>query len=128
MRVHGTSYNLDYLGYNIQFGTGAVKTQLTSNKIDKYRKRIKDAFDHYNNLSKVDEKAARRTLVKRIRFLTGNTRLTNNKKNILVGIYYSNNHLTELHQLNALDSYLNGQITRKNIFSPPQNSVEKVSL
>lgn len=113
LRVHGTSNNLDFLGYTIQFGTGAVKTRLTSNKIDKYRKRIKDAFDHYNNLAKVDEKAARRILVKRIRFLTGNTRLTNNKKNILVGIYYSNNHLTELHQLNALDGYLGGLIARK---------------
>lgn len=113
LRTHGTPYSFDYLGYTIQFGTGLVKTQLTNNKIDKYRKRIKAAFDHYLNLSKIDEKGARRILVKRIRFLTGNTRLSNNKKNILVGIYYSNNHLTELFQLNALDGYLEGQIRRK---------------
>lgn len=113
LRTHGTPHHFDYLGYTIQFGAGAVTTLLTTNKIDKYRKRIKVAFDHYLNLSKVDEKAARRILVKRIRFLTGNTRLTNNKKNILVGIYYSNNQLTELFQLNKLDGYLEGQIRRK---------------
>ena len=113
LRTHGTTHHFDYLGYTIQFGAGAVKTQLTTNKIDKYRKRIKIAFDHYQNLSKVDEKAARRILVKRIRFLTGNTKLTNNKKNILVGIYYTNNQLTELFQLDALDGYLEGQIRRK---------------
>lgn len=126
--THGTSYNIDYLGYTIQFGTGAVKTQLTDNKIAKYRMRIKAAFDHYTNLSKVDEKAARRILVKRIRFLTGNTRLTNNKKNILVGIYYSNNHLTELHQLNALDGYLEGQIRRKTSSAHLKNRLRKYSF
>jgi hypothetical protein len=113
LRTHGTPYHFDYLGYTIHFGAGVVTTKLTTNKIDKYRKRIKAAFDHYLNLSKVDEKAARRILVKRTRFLTGNTRLTNNKKNILVGIYYSNNQLSELFQLNALDGYLEGQIRRK---------------
>lgn len=117
LQTHGAPHSFDYLGYEISFGTGVVKTQLTSSKIQKYRIRVKSAFDHYVNYSKVDEKAARRILIKRIRFLTGNTRLTNNKKNILVGIYYSNNHLTELFQLNAIDGYLEGQIRRK--ISPP---------
>lgn len=113
LRMYGTTYHFDYLGYTIHFGSGNVSTQLTAKKIDKYRKRLKAAFDHYTNLSKIDEKTARKILVKRVRFLTGNTRLTNNKKNILVGIYYSNNHLTEIFQLNALDGYLEGQIRRK---------------
>src|SRR5690606_22245280 len=101
----GTPHSFDYLGYSIEFGHGAVKTKLTTKKVDKYRKRIKASFEHYFHLSKVDEKVARRILVKRIRFLTGNTRLTNNKKNILVGIYYSNKQLTELSQLNDLDGF-----------------------
>ena len=127
LRSHGRSYNFDYLGYTIQFGAGAVKTQLTRNKIDKYRERIKVAFDHYLNLSQIDEKAARRILVKRIRFLTGNTRLRNNKKNILVGVYYSNKHLTELSQLNALDKYLNYQISRKITHAHLKDRLKKYS-
>lgn len=109
----GSSHSIDYLGYKIIFGAGAVRTQLTTSKINRYRERIKLAFDHYLNYSKVNEKLARRILVKRIRFLTGNTRLANNKKNILVGIYYSNNHLTNRNQLDDLDNYLSWQISHR---------------
>jgi hypothetical protein len=128
LRTHGIPHQFDYLGYRIQFGSGAVKTQLTTKKIDKYRNRMKVAFDHYVSLSIINEKAARRILVKRIRFLTGNTRLTNNKKNILVGIFYSNNHLTELFQLNALDGYLEGQIRRKISSSNLRTRLRKYSF
>jgi len=79
--------------------------------VEKYKLRIDAAIDDYNNLSKVDEKRARSTLVKRIRFLTGNTRLKNNKKNILVGIYYSNSQLTDTSKLCELDNYLSDKIT-----------------
>ncbi len=109
----GFSHSIDYLGYKITFGTGAVRTQLTASKINRYRERIKMAFDHYLNYSKVNERLARRILVKRIRFLTGNTRLANNKKNILIGIYYSNNHLTNRNQLDGLDNYLSWQISHR---------------
>jgi AMMECR1 domain-containing protein len=46
-----------------------------------------------------------------LRFLTGNTRLKNNKKNILVGIYYSNCQLTEKKDLIKLDKYLRKKIS-----------------
>lgn len=89
------SHHIEYLGYEITFGNGDISLSLTDKKVEKYKLRIDAAIDDYNNLSKVDEKRARSTLVKRIRFLTGNTRLKNNKKNILVGIYYSNSQLTD---------------------------------
>lgn len=101
---------LDYLGYRMSFGTSETKTNLTSNKVDKYKNRTDIAFTAYTNLSKINEKKARKLFIKRIRFLTGNTRLMNNKKNILVGIYYSNSQLTELDDLNALDQYLKYKI------------------
>ena len=41
-----------------------------------------------------------------MRFLTGNTRLRNNKKNVLTGIYFSNSQLTEKDELRGLDEYL----------------------
>lgn len=103
-------YELDYLGYKMSFGTTETKTKLTEKKFEKYKKRIKLAFSNYINLSKVNEKKARNLLVKRIRFLTGNTRLANNKKNILIGIYYSNSQLTEYNDLKRLDDYLRNEI------------------
>ncbi|MGD1890984.1 MAG: antiviral reverse transcriptase Drt3a [Cyclobacteriaceae bacterium] len=75
-----TNCSLDYLGYKIIFGAHTVKVKLTHSKTKKYRDRISLAFDDYRNLAKVNEKSARKVLVKRIRFLTGNTRLSNNKK------------------------------------------------
>lgn len=104
------SHRLEYLGYKIFFGKGDVKTKLTDKKIRKYKNRIDLAFDNYSNLRKVDEKEAMRLLVKRLRFLTGNTRLKNNKENILVGVYYSNCQLTEKDDLISLDDYLRTKI------------------
>lgn len=106
-------HRLDYLGYKIFFGEDTLKTRLTDKKITKYKNRINSAFSHYLNLSKIEKKKARKLLVKRIRFLTGNTRLKNNKKNILVGIYYSNCQLTEKEDLISLDDYLREKINNK---------------
>ncbi|MEP0004960.1 MAG: antiviral reverse transcriptase Drt3a [Balneola sp.] len=108
LRYSKEDCEMEYLGYKINFGKHKLKTYLTDKKINKYKDRLKLAFDHYKNLSKVDEKKARKILVKRVRYLTGNTKLSNNKKNILVGIYYSNSHLTELKDLKKLDNILNG--------------------
>ena len=110
-------YELDYLGYKIFFGVGETKTKLTERKVDKYKKRMDLAFDAYSNLSKVNEKKARKLLIRRVRFLTGNTRLKGNKKNILVGIYYSNSQLTEHADLTSLDRYLRKKINTQ-IASP----------
>lgn len=97
---------LEYLGYCIQFGNGSVTLKLTKRKVDRYKTRIDLLIDSYTNFSKVNEKKARKLLVKRIKFLTGNTRLLNNKKNILVGVYYSNSLLTDISDFIGLDKYL----------------------
>jgi hypothetical protein len=104
---------LDYLGYKIFFGSGSITTRLSTNKVKKYKLRIDTAIEAYNNFSKVDEKKARKLLVKRIRFLTCNTRLINNKRNILIGVFYSNSQLTYLGDLIGLDRYLAHKITTK---------------
>ncbi len=107
------SCSFEYLGYKFFFGNGEVKTRLTDKKIKKYKRRIDLAFNHYINLSRVNEKEARNILVKRIRFLTGNTRLKNNKENIMVGIYYSNSQLTEKNDFEKLDDFLRTRIDEK---------------
>ena len=125
LMTNPASHHIEYLGYKITFGNGDISLSLTNKKVEKYKLRIDAAIDDYNNLSKVDEKRARSTLVKRIRFLTGNTRLKNNKKNVLVGIYYSNSQLTDTSKLCELDNYLSDKITSK-ITSPTlQNRLGK---
>ena len=105
-----TLFEMEYLGYKFTFGNGKIQTELSQKKFDKYKQRINLTFDNYFNLSKIDEKEARKLLVKRLRFLTGNTRLKNNKKNILVGVYYSNCQLTERKYLTRLDDCLRTKI------------------
>jgi len=105
-----SSYTMEYLGYKITFGTGEIKTELSQKKYDKYKQRIYLIFDDYFNLSKFDKKKAKKLLVKRVRFLTGNTRLKNNKKNILIGVYYSNRQITEREYLIRLDDCLRTEI------------------
>ena len=108
-----TKYNFEFLGYEFIVQHGKVNTKLTSAKFDKIKDRTKQAFDQYVNFSKVNEKEARKILVKRIRFLTGNTRLANNKSKILIGIYYSNSFLTEMGQIKTLNAKLKNQINTR---------------
>lgn len=103
---------IEYLGYKIHFGNCSVKLELTKRKIDKYKKRIDLAFHSYTHLAKVDEKKARKVFIKRISFLTGNTKLLNNKSNVLVGVYYSHSLLSDSVSLSCLDKYYENVINK----------------
>jgi hypothetical protein len=101
-----SSCNFEFLGYEFIVKDGTVKTKLTTRKLKKIETRLDLVFTEYINLSVVDERSARKMLVSRIRFLTGNTRLANNKSKILIGIFYSNSYLTEMAQIKHLDNLL----------------------
>lgn len=125
---HTKQHSIDYLGYKISFGTGPVKLSLSKRKMERYKKRIDIAFDDYLSLNPKNEKSARSILEKRIRFLTGNTRLKNNKKNILVGVYYSNVHLTDPGCLAGLDAYLKNKIQTSTLLDRVKNRLLKYSF
>lgn len=107
-----TTKSFDFLGYKITFNNvnQPVEIDITSSKCIKYRKKLDIAFELYNTESKYNEKKARKILVKRLRYLTENTRLLNVKKEILIGIYFSNIMLTKTNSLNGLDRYLEHKI------------------
>lgn len=128
LRNGDSSHEFDYLGYKIHFGNGEIKTKLTKRKTAKYKKRISSAFDEYVRLSRFDEKKARKLLVKRVRYLTGNTSLLNNKNNILVGIYYSNSELTDNTDLIGLDRYLDNEINKKVSLQQVKQRLRKYSF
>ena len=79
---------------------------MTRTKTERYKNRLNLIFDAYNSEAKLSEKKARRSLEKRVRFLTGNTRLVNNKKYVVSGIFFSNMLLTDLSDLSELDKLL----------------------
>ena len=67
-----THQSVDYLGYNFTFGTGNVKVSLTNVKRRRYELKTRLAFEDYVTTSAWNEPKARRLLVQRIKFLTGN--------------------------------------------------------
>ena len=104
------NFKFEYLGYKIHFTSGNVSLCLSKKRVEKYKNRIELSFDKYLSSSATNEKRARKILIKRVRFLTGNTRLLNNKKNVLVGVYFSNSLLNCSTDLRALDKVLHNKI------------------
>jgi hypothetical protein len=103
---------LDYLGYKFCFGADhSMQIIMGAAKIAKYENKVNLTFDAYKNGSVTNEKAARKILVKRLKFLTGNTKLLNNKKDALVGIYFSNSLITDESCLDPLDQHLSQKIS-----------------
>ena len=128
---NGTPFEIDefnYLGYkyNLKHFPKKSKTELTleisDNKIkEKYIDRLEAIVTAYNKDSKYNEKEARNIMFARLKFLTGNFHLNNNKKNVKSGVYYSNRMLelnyNTYESLNTLNLELEKKI--KNL-SPPK--------
>ena len=73
------------------------------------------AIDNYNISSKYNERNARKLLIKRLRYLTGNTRLLGVKKDILIGVYFSNQQVSVDLKLMRLDNYLKCIAVERNL-------------
>ena len=109
----GVTDSVQYLGYKFTISSGPVKLRMTDRKIKRYKQRVDLAFSAYDKKSRMPKKSeakARSLLEKRVRFLTGNTRLVNNKKNVVSGVFFSNSLLTEMTDLAALDNYLSAKV------------------
>lgn len=96
----------EYLGY--RFSLTGVKFEIgpSAAKVDKYRARMNAAFEAYWEQRPLDPRRAYRELAARIKFLTGNTRLSNSKSRAVTGIYYNNSIATDLSSLDQLDKEL----------------------
>lgn len=105
--VDGTSLKtLEYLGYKFVFGAGNIEIELAAKKLRRYKARVKASISRYLACPPEHESRGRKLLVDRLRYLTGNTRLVNNKRHARVGIYFSNSMLSKSSSLRALDEYL----------------------
>lgn len=92
----------EYLGYLIKLFYDTenkklnTKYGLSKNKKDKIIARIDKAFFHFENLSKVNIKQARKDLLDSLRLITGNVHLHNSKSGVKVGLYYNNDLLDDI--------------------------------
>jgi hypothetical protein len=85
----------------------SLEIRLSESRFEKYSNRIDIAFSTYSKEKTKYLKKANRQLIKRIRYITGNTRLLGNKNNVFTGIYFSNQYLSQpLTDLIELDEHL----------------------
>ncbi len=104
--------SFEYLGYQLSSSSGKICIQLSSNKIEKYKKRIALSFNSYESYKNRNPKDSKSILLNRIRFLTGNTRLKNDKKHVLVGIYFSNKYVNKIKKIKSIDHFLKREIEK----------------
>jgi hypothetical protein len=131
------NYFIEYLGYKFISGYNTnkhipLKLTISKKKKKRYGERLSKAFTLYKKQAKGNEKQARKLLVKRIKFLTSNTRLVNNKRNVITGIYYTNCLVNTDEDFIVLDRYFTKLISEfalpaaiANRISPPKYSFVK---
>ena len=100
----------EYLGYRFYLQPGQYDISPSAAKVAKYRTRMNAAFADYWRERPINPKGAFRKLVGRVKFLTGNTRLSNSKSRAATGIYFNNSLATDLSSLAWLDKRLKTRI------------------
>lgn len=124
------THDLEYLGYRFIFGNEKktvdrkeriykipIKVLITRKKKLRYKIKIIKAFKSFCTESFSNGKKARKLLVKRMRFLTGNTKLVNNKKNVATGVYFTNSLVNDTRDFKELDEFFKRRISISK-FSP----------
>ena len=80
------SIDIQYLGYKIVLCRKKDKLFVTfymsTNKVNKIKRRIDAAFLHFENLSKINIHDARKDLIDSLNFITGNFSLCKSKANV----------------------------------------------
>jgi hypothetical protein len=122
------NYTLTYLGYKfkISYTKKGEKNEaiiskdklhvfMSDDKLQRFKDKIDASFAEYNTLVikyATEKNATERMLLKRIKFLTNNHQLFRRKSNVFIGIYFSNEFLSEpFLDLIELDKYLKMKIS-----------------
>lgn len=124
--------SINYLGYEIGSEIESNKKQLvielSKNKIDKYFKRIKLSFENFSEKKHHNRKKAFKLLSARIKYLTSNTKLRNNKDKVFVGIYYSNPFLNSDKSLEKLQDELDENINQAELTDKQKQKIKAYSF
>ncbi len=112
----GLNGNFDFLGYEFRARQGGLVVSFSPKKIARYEARIDTTLAAWA-LHPAASTGYQGLLLHRWQFLMGNTKLANNKRNALTGVYFSNPHLNDDKVLKALDKYAQQKL---GLFSVPQ--------
>ncbi|MFC5677260.1 antiviral reverse transcriptase Drt3a [Aeromicrobium endophyticum] len=88
----GASQRLTFLGYQIEFEPGCTTVDISKKRAKRYREKIDASLATFESNAK--DPRALPALHERLKFLTGNTRLVNNKRQALIGSHFSNPLIT----------------------------------
>jgi hypothetical protein len=103
---------MNYLGYCLYMNRQGKKLTasfgLSDSKKERYRTRIDNAIAHFKTMSKCNIKQAYRDLLDSLNMITGNFKLFKSKSSVKVGMYYSNDLLDRIEDLDELTLYLYG--------------------
>lgn len=109
-----------YLGYRFLVTSERVEIGPSAAKVAKYRARMDAAFAVYWQEKPFNPRGAFRQLAARVKFLTGNTRLSNSKSCAVTGTYFNNSIVTDLSSFKLLDKRL-----KKHIAELKMSSLQK---
>lgn len=100
----------EYLGYKFSSKGKDIVIRLSSKRVDKYKKRINQAFDSYLKKCKYNPNEKSELLIDKIRFLTGNTRLLHAKSKAFTGVYFNNMYINDISDLEEIDNFLKAKL------------------
>ncbi|EAK9999574.1 RNA-directed DNA polymerase [Campylobacter lari] len=118
--------HFDFLGYAFKKEKEKLSISLSKNKIKKYKNKITKTVECYNKQSKHDDTNARRMLIKRLKYLTGNIALKGAKKHIYSGVFYSNRHINDISCFQGLDAFLKCKIDKIKPYEKLNIDLEKL--
>lgn len=106
----------NYLGYQLRLSKEGKKGLecnffMKKEKLTRIKGKIDKAISHFNSLSKYDVKQAYKDLVDSLKYLTGNISLNRGKSGVKVGLYYSNDLLSDdgVNSLAGLTKFLHSR-------------------
>ena len=119
---------IQYLGYEIGSNEKQLVIELSERKIKKYFDRIKLSFKSFSKKKHHNRKRAFKLLSARIKYLTSNTKLRNNKDKVFVGIYYSNPFLNSDKSLKKLQDELEENINQTELTDKQKQKIKAYSF
>lgn len=117
---------ITFLGYRYGWDKGDLMVRLSTQRYDRIERKLEAAFDAH----RLSGSAAKDDLlIKRVRMLTSNYRLTNNKRNALAGVFFSNPLLDEpLPQLTTLDATKRRLLTASTVNRTTAGIIDRASF
>ena len=102
--------------------------KLSGKKLSKYFDRIRLSFEYFSKKKHHNRKKEFKLLSARIKYLTSNTKLRNNKDNVFVGIYYSNPFLNSDESLEELQAELEENINQAELTDKQKRKIKAYSF